>query len=224
MASETKRMTKEELREDEFVEWLVSVVDYIRDHRNSFIVGVFIVVAGIFGIRTFIDTQHQNIRDAAALWGDVLIAEQGGQLTEAAKKAEHIMTNYAGSPAAGQATIFLANLNYSQEKYAEAEKLYGSYLNSGDSGKTEILRHAAEMGLLACAEVSGDLEETAIAYEMLGSKYAGQSMGAWSLMSAARCFKNLGDIERSTDILRRISVDYPKLPIAKQARNMIDML
>ena len=58
MASETKRMTKEELREDEFVEWLVSVVDYIRDHRNSFIVGVFIVVAGIFGIRTFIDTQH----------------------------------------------------------------------------------------------------------------------------------------------------------------------
>ena len=115
MASETKRMTKEELREDEFVEWLVSVVDYIRDHRNSFIVGVFIVVAGIFGIRTFIDTQHQNIRDAAALWGDVLIAEQGGQLTEAAKKADHIKTNYAGSPAAGQATIFLANLNYSQE-------------------------------------------------------------------------------------------------------------
>ena len=224
MASETKRMTKEELREDEFVEWLVSAVDYIRDHRNAVIVGIFIVVAGIFGIRTFIDTQHQNIRDAAALWGDVLIAEQGGQFTEAGRKAEHIITNYAGSPAAGQATIFLANLNFSQEKYAEAEKLYGSYLDIDGSGKTKILLHAAEMGLLACAEVNGDLKETAISYEALASKYADQSMGAWSLMNAARCFKNLGDIDRSTDILRRISVEYPKLPIAKQARNMIDVL
>ncbi|MEE3235194.1 MAG: tetratricopeptide repeat protein [Candidatus Latescibacterota bacterium] len=223
MASETKRMTKEELREDEFVEWLVSAVDYIRDHRNPFIIGVLIVVGGILGLRTFIDSQEQNKRDAAALFGDVLIAEQGGQNIEAVKKAEHIIKNYEGSPAAGKATIFLANLYYSQTKYEEAERLYRSYLDSGENGNIDILNHAAEMGLLACSEVNGNLEQAAVAYEGLGLKYSG-SLGAFSLMRAVRCYKQLGDLDRTKNILERLNNEYPNLPIAQKARGILEML
>tara|TARA_B100001250_G_scaffold100221_1_gene84293 strand:- start:9646 stop:10320 length:675 start_codon:yes stop_codon:yes gene_type:complete len=224
MASETKRMTKEELREDEFVDWLVSAVDYIRDHRNSFIVCVVIVVGGIVGLRTFIDSQEQNKRDAAALFGDVLIAEQGGQNVEAAEKAKHIVKNYAGSPAAGKATIFLANLHYADGSYEEAERLYSSYLESVADEKNEILNHAAEMGLIACSEVNGNSEQIAAAYEGIGLKYAGQSLGALSLMSAVRCYKQLGDIGRAKTILETLKNEYPNLPIAQQARAMLEML
>ena len=224
MASETKRMTKEELREDEFVEWLVSAVDYIRDHRNLFIVCVLVVVGGIVGLRTFIDSQEQKKRDAAALFGDILIAEQGGQNVEAAEKAIHLVKNYAGSPAAGQATIFLANLRYTEGGYKEAEELYRSYLGSAEGEKNEILNHAAEMGLIACSEVNGNLEQVAVEYEGLGLKYAGQSLGALSLMSAVRCYKQLGDLGRAKTILERLKNEYPNLPIAQQARAMLEML
>lgn len=224
MASETKRMTKEELREDEFVEWLVSAIDYIRDNRNVFFVGALIILGGIVGLRTFIESQEQSKLEASALFGDVLIAEQSGQIIEAIKKAENIVNNYGGSPASGKATIFLANMYYGQEKYEEAKKFYQAYLSGSDIERIDILSHAAEMGLLACSVVDGSLEEVAQAYEELGVKYEGESLGAFSLMSAVRCYKRLGNINHTKQLLNNLKTTYSNLPIAQQAHGMLEML
>ena len=224
MASETKRMTKEELREDEFVEWLVSAIDYIRDNRNVFFVGALIILGGIVGLRTFIESQEQSKLEASALFGDVLIAEQSEQIIEAIKKAEHLVENYGGSPASGKATIFLANMYYSQERYEEAKKFYQAYLAYSDIERIDILSHAAEMGLLACSEVDGSLEQVAQAYEELGLKYEGKSLGAFSLMSAIRCYKRLGNVDRTKQLLNSLKTTYSNLPIAQQARGMLKML
>lgn len=224
MASETKRMTKEELREDEFVEWLVSAIDYIRDNRNIFVVGALMILGGIVGVRAFIDSQEQNKIEASALFGDVLIAEQSEQIMEAIKKAEYIVDNYGGSPASGKATIFLANMYYSQERYDEAKKFYQAYLANSDIERIDILSHAAEMGLLACSEVDGSLEQVAQAYEELGLKYEGESLGAFSLMGAVRCYKRLGNIDRTKQLLNNLKTTYSNLPIAQQAHGMLKML
>ena len=82
MANETQKLSKEELQEDEFVEGAVRFVEYVQENAQAFIAGLAGIVV-VDSINYFIDAQEQSQADAAALLGDMLIAEQAGQKEEA---------------------------------------------------------------------------------------------------------------------------------------------
>ena len=83
MANETQKLSKEELQEDEFVEGAVRFVEYVQENAQAFIAGLAGIVVVILGVNYFIEAQEQSQADAAALLGDMLIAEQAGQKEEA---------------------------------------------------------------------------------------------------------------------------------------------
>ncbi len=222
MSGEKQKLTKEELREDEFIEWLMDAADYIRNHAQTFAGGAIAVLAVILAINFFIESQETAKVDATARLGDMLMAEQSGQIDEAIRIAEDLLTTYAGTPAAGQGTVLLGNLHFSQGRYADALRYFDSYL--ADYVPVDVLTNAAESGLAACLEAQGQLDEAARRYEEIARQFSGTAPAALAQMNAARCYGMLGKHGKQRELLEAVRDQYARFPVAARARTQLEML
>ena len=221
MSSERRKLSKSELREDEFVEWIMQAVEYVKERANLFVSGALAVVVVIVAINYFIESQEANQLKAAALLGDVLMVEQGGEPTEAIRLAEELVASYAGTPAAAQGTVLLANLHYAQGRYAEARGYYQNYLANYEP--VDILAYAAQSGLGACLEAEGQLVAAAQHYEAYAAQQAGTIREAMARMEAARIYGLAGDSDKQQALLEEVSRTFSQYPIAAQARAALAM-
>ena len=221
MSSERRKLSKSELREDEFVEWIMQAVEYVKERARLFVSGALAVVAIIVAINYFIESQEVDRLQAAALLGDVLMVEQGGEPTEAIRLAEELVSSYAGTPAAAQGTVLLANLHYAQGRYAEARGYYQDYLDNYEP--LDILAYAAQSGLGACLEAEGQLLAAAQHYEAYAAQQAGTIREAMARMEAARIYGLAGESDKQQALLEEVSRTFAQYPIAAQARAALAM-
>ena len=126
MAGESEKLSKDQLREDEFVEWIMDAVEYVKERSQLFTYGVIAVVGAILLINYNVESRDTDRIEAANLLGDFMMAEQSGQLAEATRLGEQLVSSYTGNPAEAQGTVFLANIHYAEGRFAEAKKLYHS--------------------------------------------------------------------------------------------------
>ena len=216
MSSERRKLSKSELREDEFVEWIMEAVEYVKERANLFVGGAIAVVAVIVASHYFIESKETDRLKAAALLGDVLMVEQGGEPAEAIRLAEELASSHAGTPAAAQGTVLLANLHYAQGRYAEARTYYQRYLDNYEP--LDVLAYAAQSGLGACLEAEGQLLAAAQHYEAYAAQQAGTIREAMARMEAARIYGLAGDSDKQQALLKQVSRTFAQYPIAAQAR------
>ena len=221
MSSERRKLSKSELREDEFVEWLMEAGEYVKERARLFVSGAVAVIAVIVAINYFIESKEADRLKAAALLGDVLMVEQGGEPTEAIRLAEELVSAYAGTPAAAQGTVLLANLHYAQGRYVEARGYYQSYLDNYDP--LDVLAYAAQSGLGACLEAEGQLVAAAQHYETYAAAQAGTIREAMAQMEAARIYGLVGESGKQQALLEQVSRTFAEYPIAAQARAALAM-
>ena len=222
MAGESGKLSKEQLREDEFVEWIMDAVEYVKERSQLFSYGVVAVVVAILLINYLVESRDTASVEATILLGDFMMAEQSGQIAEATRKGEQLVSSYSGSPAAAQGTVFLANIHYAEGRFAEAKTLYQKYMNNYEP--VDILAYAAQSGLGSCLEAEGQLLEAAKHYESYAAQESGSIRGAMALMEAARVFGALGDRDKQKSLLEEISTNFEQYPIAGQARSILAML
>ncbi|MYF93689.1 MAG: tetratricopeptide repeat protein [Gemmatimonadetes bacterium] len=221
MSSERRKLSKSELREDEFVEWIMEAVEYVKERARLFVGGAVAAIAVIVAINYFIESKEADRLKAAALLGDVLMVEQGGEPTEAVRLAEELVSAYAGTPAAAQGTIILANLYYAQGRYVEARGYYQRYLDNYES--LDVLAYAAQSGLGACLEAEGQLVAAAQHYETYAAQQAGTIREAMAQMEAARIYGLAGESNKQQALLEQVSRTFAQYPIAAQARAALAM-
>ena len=221
MSSERRKLSKSELREDEFVEWIMEAVEYVKERTRLFVGGAVAAVTVIVAINYFIESKEADRLKAAALLGDVLMVEQGGELTEALRLAEELVSSYAGTPAAAQGTVLLANLHYAQGRYVEARVYYQTYLDNYEP--LDVLAYAAQSGLGACLEAEGQLVAAAQHYETYAAQQAGTIREAMARMEAARIYGLAGESDKQQDLLKQVSRTFAQYPIAAQARAALSL-
>ena len=221
MSSERRKLSKSELREDEFVEWIMQAVEYVKERASLFGGGAVAVIVVIMAINYFIESEEADRLKAAALLGDVLMIEQGGEPTEAIRLAEELVSSYAGTPAAAQGTVLLANLHYAQGRYAEARSYYQRYLDNYEP--VDVLAYAAQSGLGACLEAEGQFLAAAQHYEAYAAQQAGTIREAMARMEAARIYGLAGDSDKQQALLEEVSRTFAQYPIAAQARAALAM-
>ena len=221
MSSERRKLSKSELREDEFVEWIMQAVEYVKERASLFGGGAVAVVVVIVAINYFIESKEADRLQAAALLGDVLMVEQGGEPTEAIRLAEELVSSYAGTSAAAQGTVLLANLHYAQGRYAEARSYYQRYLDNYEP--LDVLAYAAQSGLGACLEAEGQFVAAAQHYEAYAAQQAGTIREAMARMEAARIYGLAGDSDKQQALLEEVSRTFAQYPIAAQARAALAM-
>ena len=221
MSSERRKLSKSELREDEFVEWIMQAVEYVKERASLFVGGAVALIVVIMAINYFIESKEADQLKAAALLGDVLMVEQGGEPAEAIRLAEELVSSYAGTPAAAQGTVLLANLHYAQGRYAEARSYYQRYLDNYEP--VDVLAYAAQSGLGACLEAEGQFLAAAQHYEAYAAQQAGTIREAMARMEAARIYGLAGDSDKQQALLEEVSRTFAQYPIAAQARAALAM-
>ncbi len=222
MSKESEKLDKNELREDEFVEWLVGAVQYVQDRAQAFAAGAAVFVVALLAVNYFVESQEQAKVDAAALLGDMLIAEQSAQSSEAIRLGEQLLTAYGGTPAAAKGAILLGNLHFTQGNIADAQRYFQLYLS--DYEAVDVLVNAAQNGLAACLEAEGQYQMAAQRYEDIAVKMAGTSPAAMAKMNAARCYAHLGNRDKQRQLLESVIEEFPRFPVAVRARTELEML
>ena len=222
MQGQRNRPTREELEEDQFLAWVLEAVEYVKERSQLFIGVVAAVIVAILAI-SYVQSARQEARvEANALLGQAIMADESGRLDEVLRVCEQLTTQYGGTPAAAQATVMLANRYYIQGRYADAGRMYQSYLD--DYGDIDMLEYAAWSGLGACYEAQGDLERAAAQYLSYADSHAAGDEAALALMEAARCFAAAGQRDRARQCLERVVGDFADTPIASRARQELNML
>ena len=222
MSGESRKLSKEELREDEFVEWIMHAVDYVKERSQLVGGGAVAVLVLIMAINYFDASREAAKVEAAALFGDVLMAEQSGQMPEAIRLAEQLVSSYAGSPAASHGIVLLANFHYMQGNYGEARNYYQRYL--ADYEHVDVLAYAAQSGLGACLEAEGQLLQAARHYEVYAAEQTGTIREGLAQMEAARVYGAAGDTGKQRALLEQVSRKFAKYPLGNQARAAMAML
>ncbi|MDA0337344.1 MAG: tetratricopeptide repeat protein [bacterium] len=222
MQERNKRATKAELEEDEFLEWVLRSIEYLKTHAQLIVGGVVGIVA-VIAIVSFMQTQRGEASErAAALLFEATIADRSGQVDQVIRIGQQLVDTYAGTSAAAQGMVLLGNRYFTLGRYADAERLYHQYLDA--HGDLDALTYAAVTGLAACREAKGDLEGAARDYVAYADNHPVSPPSALALMQAARCYAQLGDVVRRRETLERVTQQHSATPVAQRAREQLGMM
>ena len=222
MAAKRSRPTKRELEEDQFVEWMVQASDYVKERGRAFAVGAAAIVVIILTVNYVQASRDSTRSEAAALLGEALIADQGGQGEQTIRLGEQLLNDYGGTTASAHGMIMLGNRYFNLGRYAEAEKLYQAYLS--DYGDVDVLAFAAWRGIAACHEAREQYEEAAAKYTEYASLHADNMAASIALMDAARCYGVIGDTQRQRELLKRVTRDFASSPASVRATQELELL
>ena len=222
MPKERDKLTKSELEEDQFLEWVVNAGEYIKGRKQAFVGGAVAVLALVVISMVIVNEQEQAHVMAAEQLGMIRLAEDQGDTEDALRLTVHLTEAYQGTAAAGQGVVILANRYYSQGNFDAAEKLYQSYLD--DYGQVDVLAYAAWNGLAACLEARGDAQGAATKYEDFAKQHPTDLQASTALFEAARCHGQVGNIDGQRAALNQIVKDFTRSPAAGKAREELKML
>ncbi len=217
-----KRLTRKEVKQDEFLIWTLKIWAYAKQEYTKILAiaaaaVVVILIAALYQRRS--QTRAEAVIDA---FGEVRISLYQGKTGEAILQAERIVDDYEGNPEARHATVFLGNLYFELGRHPEAQAAYQSYLdNYGDGG---ALGYAAASGVAACLEEQNDYSGAIVAYTRYAETHPSSPYAPFALTHAARCSGLTGDTERQVDILRKIVESYSNSSPGRTARTEIEML
>ena len=222
MSKTNKKLSKEELKEDRFVEWTMSAAEFIRKKIQLVAAaGIFVIIL-ILSINFIISSQKEARVEASALLGDAIVADGNRQDDEVIRLCELLIAEYGGTPAAAQGTLLLANRYFALGRFADAQRLYQSYLD--DYEPLDVLVFAAWSGVAACLEAEGEFQRAAELYREYAEAHAATMQASLALFESARCYGSIGDVANQKEILVRITKDFSESPVARRAKDLAGML
>jgi len=222
MRERNKRATKAEIEEDEFLEWVLRAIEYLKARAQLFI-GSAVAIVAVIAIVSSMQTQRTEARErAAALLFEATIADRSGQTDQVISLGQQLVDDFAGTPAAAQGMIMLGNRYFGLGRYADAKRLYHQYIEA--HGDQNALIYAALTGLAACREANGDLEGAARDYVAYADNNPASPPSALALMQAARCYGQLGDTARRRELLERVTQQHSLTPVAQRAKEQLSMM
>jgi TolA-binding protein len=166
MLRKHKHITTKELKKDPFVIFTAKVVDYLQDQWLKIISIVIIVGLIISAAFLFVGNRREARVDAY----DAAVTAMNNNAPEAPDLLRKVVDNYGGSQYAAQSLLNLANINYQEGNFEDAESNYREYIKkySGDM----FYDFSAYNGLGAILEEQGNFAEAANIYNDYVTKYS----------------------------------------------------
>jgi len=164
---------------------------------------------------------------AVAVWGAFLFmdyrrrANSEEALADAKTSADYrkVAADWSGTPAAGTASIRLAEELRKEGKPAEAAQALREFL-----GKYPVhpLRVAASQALAISLETAGKSEEALAAYQQFAANHGRSAFAPLAFIGQARILTALGKPEEARKVLESIEQKFPGNPLMENASVMLD--
>jgi outer membrane protein assembly factor BamD (BamD/ComL family) len=214
-----KKLTKKDLKEDEFAEFVGESVLYVKHHSRR-IMGLLIVAIVIAVGVTFVIKQ----RRAAEIEAQTILSRGNFDLRQtnyaaALRTYAGIRQRYRGTWSAADATFFSANAYFASARYDSAMAFYNEYLNQGK--RRDELTVSAKAGIAQSLEEQARYEEAANNFLRTQQEHPGDVLARDMLLGAARCFRLAGNLDRAIEVYDNLMELYPDSREAELARMQV---
>jgi TolA-binding protein len=217
----SERLTKKQLKHDQFLEGVYAVWAYAQDHIGVVIAGVAgVIVAVVLGVRV-----GGSAVGAGSAGGDpeaeralsmarTLFVSGQGETGVAALR--ELRERHRGSRAAREGTYLLGNALLESGDHAGAIQAFEDFLKEPLHG--DLLQGGARLAIAACREESGDLASALEAYTALWKANETDGTRILAALGAGRCAETLGQWDGAAAAYQELADAFPQSPEAEEAR------
>ena len=219
MARKGKKLTKKDLKEDGFAEFVGESVIYVKHHSRR-IIGVVVVIIVIALAITFAIRQRQAAEiEAQGILSRGNFDMKQGNYDAALRAYSGIRQRYRGTWSAADATFFSANAYFASGRYDSSLALFNEYLNQGK--RREDLTVSAKTGVAQSLEEQGMFEDAANNYLRTQQEHPDNVLARDLLLGAGRCFRLAGNPASAIEAYNSLIEIYPDSREAELARMQV---
>jgi tetratricopeptide (TPR) repeat protein len=214
-----RKLTKKQLKEDEFAEFIGESILYVKHHSRR-IVGILVVVIVAAVAVTFAIRQKR----AADLEAQAVLARgnfdlKQGNYMAALRTYQGIRDRYRDTWSSADATFFAADAYFASGRYDSAMAMFGEYLNQGK--RRPDLTVSAKVGIAQCLEEMGRFEEAAASYLKAQQENPDNVLARDMLLGSARCYGLAGEFDRAIEVYNNLIDLYPDSREAELAKMQV---
>ncbi|MCP4583938.1 MAG: tetratricopeptide repeat protein [candidate division Zixibacteria bacterium] len=204
--SPEKRITKRQMKQDNFVTTALKASEYVQQRKNYFVGGIAAVVA-VIAIIYFINYSFaQKAIDAERLFGKAQVTASMNQTALAIADYKTLIEDYASTDVADRACYFLAKTLFDMNDRDSALVYFELYINN--FGKDKMLLGAAYNGGANCLEDKEDFNSAGDYYFKAAEATNDDVFSPGYYMNAGRSFYKAGQLEKATEAYQFVVDNY----------------
>jgi outer membrane protein assembly factor BamD (BamD/ComL family) len=202
MLKPKKRKAKQDLKEDKLVKTTLQVKTYIDENYRQVVTVVLAIFAVIVIFIVYGQLKSQASAEAQAELGIAQIEYNNNNLDNASERLIRLIEEYGSTDEAKQGMLILANINYQQQSYDEAELYFQEFVDSYSG--SDVLLSSGYAGLAACLEIKSDFLGAANYYETAANTSENFIESDDFLYLSGICFIKAGDNQKAIEVFQRI--------------------
>jgi tetratricopeptide (TPR) repeat protein len=207
MLKAKKGFTKKELKQDEFITFVVKTKMFLEENANKILMGVLTVLAIVL-LGYFWHQSKENAEiTAASLVTQAQYDLQNNQKDRAIATLTQVMDEYEGTNSAAIAALQLAKLYWSENNLASAKTFFQKFIDEYE--QENFLLQAGYAGLADCYFAEKNYTEAAKYYEKAAKIDRNFPLSANYLYSAAAAYKEAGNTQKAKTLAKQV-IDMSK--------------
>ncbi len=214
-----RRLTRKELKEDQFAEFIGEVVFYTKHHSRRIVGALVVVIVIAIGVTFAFKERRAAEMEAQTILSRANFDFKQGNYQSALRTYAGIRERYRGTWSAADATFFAADAYFAAGKYDSSIVLFNEYLNQGK--RREDLTVSALAGIAQSLEEKGMYEEAANSFIKARQEHPDNVLAKDMLLGAARCFRLAGEVDRAIEVYNDLIETYPGSREAELAKMQV---
>ena len=201
MLKPKRKISKHEIKQDPFLEFINNGQQWIKDNKNIIYQVAFGVIA-VIAVIYFLNNRRVNSgEDGEALLGKALLSQDIGDVENAKFQLQSLVDDFEGTNASIEGKYYLGKMLYDEGEIETAHEYLDEYVKKGDNA---ILVSTAYKNLSEIA-IRNDKADEAEKYLQKGTKFAENTVyhQSMSLLLANQLFEN-GKVNKAKKIVDNI--------------------
>jgi tetratricopeptide (TPR) repeat protein len=174
MTKTQHRIRKHEMKEDSFVTFAFRAQEYIQNHQRLMMGALGVLVLLVLGAWLLTSSNRKSETEGETLLGSAFARVQQNDMDGAATIYRQVQDEFGGTPAAREGSFYLANMQFVQQKWADAIATYEDYLkhySSFDPGRNAAAHAAIGDACQSLSDHARALEHYDLALNVEGAHY-----------------------------------------------------
>jgi len=209
------RLTKQELKEDAFVNWAYGQWDWVLKNRNVLLGVLGLLVVTVGGVAVWRNATAKKEAEARGTLSEASASYWSGDYVKTIQLADQVMNDAGGTDAAVDARRMKADALFWQGDFDSAATLYTGVLRAQPAGSP--MQTAVEQSLACALESKQDYAGAAKHYESVAGKAPDRPNAADFYLAAGRAHRLAGDPVKAKAMFEKVANEYKETTYARDA-------